>query len=92
MLWPAVHRPQILALLLERGADLKRAPGCLELATSIISTESVQILLANGAGKSLSKSVLDGSSWLTLDYQIPTPRKTASSPPYAQRFAMTEGN
>ena len=47
MLWPAVHRPQILALLLERGADLKRAPGCLELATSIISTESVQILLAN---------------------------------------------
>ncbi|KAI7550349.1 ankyrin [Hortaea werneckii] len=55
MLWPAVHRPQILALLLERGADLKRAPGCLELATSIISTESVQILLANGADPNAKK-------------------------------------
>ncbi|TKA29894.1 hypothetical protein B0A50_03258 [Salinomyces thailandicus] len=55
MLWPAVHGPQILALLLERGADLKRAPGVLELATSIISTEAVETLLARGADPNAKK-------------------------------------
>jgi len=45
MLWPAVHQPRILELLLEHGATLTRAPGVLELATSINSREAIDILL-----------------------------------------------
>ncbi|KAK5165802.1 uncharacterized protein LTR77_008725 [Saxophila tyrrhenica] len=45
MLWPAVHQTSILGLLLEKGADLSKAPGVLELATSINSLPAVRILL-----------------------------------------------
>ncbi len=45
MLWPAVHQPRTLELLLDKGADLQRAPGILELATSINSISAVGILL-----------------------------------------------
>ncbi|KAF2167276.1 hypothetical protein M409DRAFT_22703 [Zasmidium cellare ATCC 36951] len=45
VLWPAVHHPQILEVLLERGSDLRRAPGVLELATSINSRRAVDLLL-----------------------------------------------
>ena len=55
MLWPAVHRPRILSLLLQTGADLKRAPGVLELATSINSHDAVDILLRNGADPNAKK-------------------------------------
>lgn len=55
MLWPAVHKPQILQILLENGADLKKAPGCLELAVSTINTESVQILIAHGVDVNAKK-------------------------------------
>ncbi|TKA61679.1 hypothetical protein B0A55_12631, partial [Friedmanniomyces simplex] len=55
MLWPAVHRPQILELLLKRGANLKRAPGVLELATSINSLEAVTILIKHGADPNAKK-------------------------------------
>jgi ankyrin repeat protein len=48
MLWPAVHQPQILEHLLERAADLQRAPGVLELATSINWLHAVSILLKCG--------------------------------------------
>jgi len=55
MLWPAVHQPQILELLLEQGADLNRAPGVLELATSINSLEAVSILLKHGVDPNAKK-------------------------------------
>ncbi|GAB7365963.1 hypothetical protein MBLNU230_g7291t1 [Neophaeotheca triangularis] len=55
MLWPAVHRPQILERLLQKGADLRRAPGCLELATSINSLEAVQILFKHGVDPNAKK-------------------------------------
>lgn len=55
MLWPAVHRPPILDVLLRKGADLRRAPGVLELATSINSVEAVHILLKYGADPNAKK-------------------------------------
>jgi ankyrin repeat protein len=55
MLWPAVHQPRILDLLLEKGADLQRAPGVLELATSINSLEAVTILLRYGVDVNAKK-------------------------------------
>lgn len=55
MLWPAVHRPKILETLLSGGADLTRAPGVLELATSINSREAVEILLKYGADPNAKK-------------------------------------
>ncbi|QIW96656.1 hypothetical protein AMS68_002174 [Peltaster fructicola] len=55
MLWPSVHNPAILELLLERGANLKRAPGVLELATSINSFDAVSILLKHGADPNAKK-------------------------------------
>lgn len=45
MLWPSVHKPEILERLLIKGANLKLAPGILELATSTNSMEAVDILL-----------------------------------------------
>jgi len=55
VLWPAVHNPPMLEALLENGADLKRAPGVLELATSINSLSSVKILLKHGADPNAKK-------------------------------------
>jgi ankyrin repeat protein len=55
MLWPSVHQPRTLELLLQRGADLQRAPGVLELATSINSLEAVSILLKYGADPNAKK-------------------------------------
>ena len=55
MLWPAVHRPRILELLLKRGANLQRAPGVLELATSTNGHEAVDILLKYGADPNAKK-------------------------------------
>jgi ankyrin repeat protein len=48
MLWPSTYQPKILQLLLSRGADMKKCPGLLELATSLNNMESVTILLKAG--------------------------------------------
>ena len=55
MLWPAVHQPRCLQLLLEKGADLRRAPGVLELASSINSIDAVNILLKHNADPNAKK-------------------------------------
>ena len=55
MLWPSVHQPKTLELLLENGADLKRAPGVLELASSINSMQAVTILLKHGCDPNAKK-------------------------------------
>ena len=62
MLWPSVHQPRVLELVLQRGADLLRAPGVLELATSINSLEAVSILLKHGT-YSMANRVIR-STWL----------------------------
>ena len=48
-LWPAIHYPQCLQVLLNHGADLKRAPGIVEIAVSTNSLEAVRMLLKAGA-------------------------------------------
>jgi ankyrin repeat protein len=55
MLWPAVHKLDILEVLLKNGANLKLAPGILELATSINSVEAVTLLLRHGADPDTKK-------------------------------------
>ena len=55
MLWPSVHRPEILEVLLAKGANLKLAPGILELATSINSVEAVDLLLKYKADPNAKK-------------------------------------
>jgi ankyrin repeat protein len=55
MLWPAVHKPEILEMLLANGANLKLAPGVLELATSINSVEAVDLLLRYKADPNAKK-------------------------------------
>ncbi|KAJ8125326.1 hypothetical protein O1611_g8313 [Lasiodiplodia mahajangana] len=55
MLWPAVHHPKCLQVLLDRGADYKKAPGVMELATSINQIESVKLLLKAGVNPNSKK-------------------------------------
>ncbi|KAK5196880.1 hypothetical protein LTR99_000762 [Exophiala xenobiotica] len=47
-LWPATYQPKALQLLLARGANFKKTPGILELATSLNNIESVTTLLKAG--------------------------------------------
>ncbi|KAI1031853.1 hypothetical protein LB504_000141 [Fusarium proliferatum] len=45
MLWPATYQSACLQVLLEHGADPKKAPGIMELAVSVNNIESVKVLL-----------------------------------------------
>jgi len=55
MLWPSTFQPKVLQLLLSRGADTKKCPGILELATSLNSRESISILLDAGVNPNAKK-------------------------------------
>lgn len=55
MLWPSVHQPRILELILAKGANLRKAPGVLELAASINSVEAVNILIKHGVDVNAKK-------------------------------------
>ncbi|RYP75513.1 hypothetical protein DL771_002398 [Monosporascus sp. 5C6A] len=55
MLWPAVPMPRMLELLLARGADARKAPGVMELATSENNIESVRVLLKAGVDPNAKK-------------------------------------
>lgn len=55
LLWPASYQAPLLKLLLARGADFRRAPGVMELATSINNIESVRILLNHGVDPNAKK-------------------------------------
>lgn len=48
VLWPATYHPSCLGALLSHGADLRKAPGVLELATSLNKIETVRVLLKAG--------------------------------------------
>lgn len=55
MLWPATYQPKCLHVLLTRGADYKKTPGIMELATSINKIESVDVLLKVGVDPNAKK-------------------------------------
>ncbi|KAI5456465.1 ankyrin repeat-containing domain protein [Mariannaea sp. PMI_226] len=48
MLWPATYQTPCLQAILKAGADPKKAPGILELATSVNNIESVRVLIKAG--------------------------------------------
>ena len=47
-LWPSTYKPKALQLLLQRGADTKKTPGVMELASSLKKLESIKILMEAG--------------------------------------------
>ncbi|KAJ2966466.1 hypothetical protein NUW58_g10655 [Xylaria curta] len=55
VLWPATYQPQCLQVLLNRGADHRKTPGIMELATSINKIDSVSILLKVGVDPNAKK-------------------------------------
>ncbi|EHK49341.1 hypothetical protein TRIATDRAFT_290084 [Trichoderma atroviride IMI 206040] len=55
MLWPATYQAPCLQLLLNHGADSKKCPGIIELATSINNIESVRVLLKAGVDPNAKK-------------------------------------
>ena len=55
LLWPSTFQPKVLQLMLARGADTKKTPGVLELATSLNNMESVMILLKAGVDPNTRK-------------------------------------
>lgn len=54
-LWPSTYKPRALQLLLARGADHKKAPGVMELASSLKKMESVSILINAGVSPNVRK-------------------------------------
>jgi ankyrin repeat protein len=54
-LWPSTYKPKALSLLLARGADHKKTPGVMELASSLKKLESVQILVNAGVSPNIRK-------------------------------------
>ncbi|KAJ4412174.1 hypothetical protein N0V91_000642 [Didymella pomorum] len=54
-LWPSCYHPEALALLLSRGADHKRTPGIMELASSLKKLESVKVLIGAGVSPNVRK-------------------------------------
>lgn len=55
MLWPATYQSACLQVLLNHGADHKKTPGIMELATSVNNLESVRILLKAGVDPNAKK-------------------------------------
>ncbi|KAJ4137203.1 hypothetical protein NW768_002785 [Fusarium equiseti] len=55
MLWPATYQAACLQVLLQHGADPKKAPGIMELAVSVNNIESVKILLNAKVDPNLKK-------------------------------------
>jgi ankyrin repeat protein len=54
-LWPSTYKPKALQLLLARGADTKKTPGVMELASSLKNLHSVKILVEAGVSPNTRK-------------------------------------
>jgi ankyrin repeat protein len=54
-LWPSTYKPKALQLMLSRGADTKKTPGIMELASSLKKLESIKILLDAGVSPNIRK-------------------------------------
>ncbi|KAJ6193299.1 ankyrin repeat-containing domain protein [Bipolaris maydis] len=54
-LWPSTYKPKALQLLLQRGADHKKTPGVMELASSLKKLESIKILMEAGVSPNVRK-------------------------------------
>lgn len=54
-LWPSTYKPKALQLMLSRGADCKKTPGIMELASSLKKLESIQILMQAGVSPNVRK-------------------------------------
>lgn len=54
-LWPSTYKPKALQLMLARGADWKKTPGIMELASSLKKLESIQILMQAGVSPNIRK-------------------------------------
>jgi ankyrin repeat protein len=54
-LWPSTYKPKALQLLLARGADHKKTPGLMELASSLKKIESIRILIDAGVSPNVRK-------------------------------------
>ncbi|KAF2714525.1 ankyrin [Pleomassaria siparia CBS 279.74] len=54
-LWPSTYKPKALQLLLSRGADHKKCPGIMELASSLKKIESISILMKVGVSPNVRK-------------------------------------
>ena len=65
-LWPSTYEPKALELMISRGADVKKAPGIMELASSINSIESVKILLKAGVSPNIKKDGIFVSFFNTI--------------------------
>lgn len=55
MLWPSTYQTDCLKIMLQRGADTKKAPGIMELAVSVNNIESVRVLLNAGVDPNAKK-------------------------------------
>ncbi|KAG6038085.1 hypothetical protein E4U41_004572 [Claviceps citrina] len=55
LLWPATYQAPCLQALLDNGADPKKCPGIMELATSINNIDSVRLLLKTGVDPNAKK-------------------------------------
>lgn len=54
-LWPSTYKPKALQLLLSRGADTKKTPGVMELASSLKRLDSIKILINAGVSPNVRK-------------------------------------
>lgn len=55
MLWPSIHHPACLSVLLSHGAHHKKAPGIMEQAVGINNIEVVRVLLKAGVNPDTKK-------------------------------------
>ncbi|KAL4904103.1 ankyrin repeat-containing domain protein, partial [Aspergillus multicolor] len=54
-LWSGIHHPNCLRILLARGADVSKAPGLMEQATSVNNIDAVRVLLEAGISPNTKK-------------------------------------
>ncbi|RDW84112.1 ankyrin repeat domain-containing protein [Aspergillus mulundensis] len=54
-LWSGIHHPNCLRILLARGADVTKAPGLMEQATSANNIDAVRVLLEAGISPNTKK-------------------------------------